>query len=70
MRDVVNLEKYLLEKTDKTCIKPLDNKSFNKLINKVARGKAQDVNGMVIAHLLYAPEYIKDIAKNFTNYIL
>ena len=70
MRDVVNLEKYLLEKTDKTCIKPLDNKSFNKLINKVARGKAQDVNGMAIEHLLYAPEYIKDIAKNFTNYIL
>ena len=43
MRDVVNLEKYLLEKTDKTFIKPLDNKGFNKLNNKVARGEAQDV---------------------------
>ena len=70
MRDVVNLEKYLLEKTDKTFIKPFDNKGFNKLNNKVARGKAQDVNGMAIEHLLYAPEYVKDIAKKFTIYIL
>merc|ERR1712115_710708 len=48
MRDVVNLEKYLLEKTDNTVIKPLNNKDFKKLINKVARGKAQDINGMAI----------------------
>ena len=51
MRDVVNLEKYLLEKTDDTIIKPLDNKGFQKLINKVAKGKAQDINGMAIEHL-------------------
>ena len=36
----------------------------------MARGKAQDVNGMAIEHLLYAPEYVKDIAKKFTIYIL
>ena len=70
MRDVVNLEKYLLEKTDDTIIKPLDNKGFQKLINKVAKGKAQDINGMAIEHLLYAPEYVKNIAKDFTNYVM
>ena len=31
MRDVVNLEKYLLEKTDNTIIKPLNNKEFKKI---------------------------------------
>ena len=32
----------------------------------MAKGKAQDINGMAIEHLLYAPEYVKNIAKDFT----
>ena len=70
MRDVVNLEKYFLDNCDNTYIEPLTEKTYNVLLRRVARDKAQDINGLAIEHLLHAPDSVKKLEMNFTNYVM